>query len=169
MFASFSTALSALDANATAVGIVGNNLANLDTPGYKNSVAYFQNLMSESLGTGTQVGFGVQQPLTMTQFTQGAIQSSGGPLDAAIQGDGFFVVNNGSTPQYTRAGSFQTDSLRGVRAGMDGHEWCTQYRRADRQHRGAGGLHAAAGGFHQFHVECEFEFVVQCGRDLRLV
>jgi flagellar hook protein FlgE len=109
MFASFSTALSALDANATAVGIVGNNLANLDTPGYKNSVAYFQNLMSESLGTGTQVGFGVQQPLTMTQFTQGAIQSSGGPLDAAIQGDGFFVVNNGSVPEYTRAGSFQTD------------------------------------------------------------
>jgi len=87
MFASFSTALSALDANATAVGIVGNNLANLDT----------------------QVGFGVQQPLTMTQFTQGAIQSSGGPLDAAIQGDGFFVVNNGSVPEYTRAGSFQTD------------------------------------------------------------
>jgi len=109
MFASFSTALSALDANSTAVGIVGNNLANLDTPGYKNSVAYFQNLMSESLGTGTQVGFGVQQPLTMTQFTQGAIQSSGGPLDAAIQGDGFFVVNNGSVPEYTRAGSFQTD------------------------------------------------------------
>jgi len=61
------------------------------------------------LGTGTQVGFGVQQPLTMTQFTQGAIQSSGGPLDAAIQGDGFFVVNNGSVPEYTRAGSFQTD------------------------------------------------------------
>jgi flagellar hook protein FlgE len=109
MFASFSTALSALDANATAVGIVGNNLANLDTPGYKDSVAYFQNLMSESLGTGTQVGFGVEQPLTMTQFTQGAIQSSGGPLDAAIQGDGFFVVNNGSVPEYTRAGSFQTD------------------------------------------------------------
>ena len=109
MFASFSTALSALDANSTAVGIVGNNLANLDTPGYKDSVAYFQNLMSESLGTGTQVGFGVQQPLTMTQFTQGAIQSSGGPLDAAIQGDGFFVVNNGSAPEYTRAGSFQTD------------------------------------------------------------
>jgi flagellar hook protein FlgE len=109
MFASFSTALSALDANATAVGIVGNNLANLDTPGYKSSVAYFQNLMSESLGTGTQIGFGVEQPLTMTQFTQGAIQSSGGPLDAAIQGDGFFVVNNGSVPEYTRAGSFQTD------------------------------------------------------------
>ena len=109
MFASFSTALSALDANSTAVGIVGNNLANLDTPGYKDSVAYFQNLMSESLGTGTQVGFGVEQPLTMTQFTQGAIQSSGGPLDAAIQGDGFFVVNNGSVPEYTRAGSFQTD------------------------------------------------------------
>ena len=109
MFASFSTALSALDANATAVGVVGNNLANLDTPGYKNSVAYFQDLMSESLGSGTQVGFGVAPPLTLRQFTQGAIQSSGGPLDAAIQGDGFFVVSNGAATQYTRAGSFQTD------------------------------------------------------------
>ncbi len=109
MFASFSTALSALDANSTAVGVVGNNLANLDTPGYKNSVAYFQDLMSESLNTNTQVGFGVAPPLTMRQFTQGAIQSSGGPLDAAIQGDGFFMVNNGGVTQYTRAGSFQTD------------------------------------------------------------
>jgi flagellar hook protein FlgE len=109
MFASFSTALSALDANSTAVGVVGNNLANLDTPGYKNSVAYFQDLMSESLNSNTQVGFGVAPPQTIRQFTQGAIQSSGGPLDAAIQGDGFFMVNNGGVTQYTRAGSFQTD------------------------------------------------------------
>jgi len=109
MFASFSTALSALDANSTAVGIVGNNLANLDTPGYKSSVAYFQDLMSESLNASTQVGFGVAAPQTIRQFTQGAIQASGGPLDAAIQGDGFFVVNNGGVQQFTRAGSFQTD------------------------------------------------------------
>ncbi|MGA2589765.1 MAG: flagellar hook protein FlgE [Bryobacteraceae bacterium] len=110
MFAAFSTALSALDANGVAVAVVGNNLANMNTTGYKESVAYFQDLVSESMNAGqTQVGFGVAPPLTITQFTQGAIQSSSGSLDAAIQGSGFFVVNNNGTTQYTRAGSFQVD------------------------------------------------------------
>ncbi|MGO4882625.1 MAG: flagellar hook protein FlgE [Bryobacteraceae bacterium] len=110
MFAAFSTALSALDANGVAVDVVGNNLANMNTTGYKESVAYFQDLVSESMnGGGTQVGFGVSSPLTIGQFTQGAIQSSGGTLDAAIQGSGFFVVNDDGATQYTRAGSFQVD------------------------------------------------------------
>lgn len=110
MFAAFSTALSALDANGVAVAVVGNNLANMNTTGYKQSVAYFQDLVSESLNGGqTQVGFGVAAPLTITQFTQGAIQSSSGSLDAAIQGNGFFVVNDNGATQYTRAGSFQVD------------------------------------------------------------
>jgi flagellar hook protein FlgE len=110
MFASFSTALSALDANAVAVNVVGNNLANMDTPGYKDNAAYFQNLVSASMSAGqTQVGFGVAPPLTITNFSQGAIQASSGPLDAAIQGDGFFVVQNNGVDEYTRAGSFQTD------------------------------------------------------------
>ena len=110
MFAAFSTALSALDANGIAVDVVGNNLANLNTPGYKDSVAYFRDLVSESLGAGqTQLGFGVASPLTIREFTQGAIQSSSGPLDAAIQGNGFFVVNNNGSTQYTRAGNFQVD------------------------------------------------------------
>jgi len=110
MFAAFSTALSALDANVVAVSVVGNNLANMNTTGYKESVAYFQDLVSESMNGGqTQVGFGVSSPLTIMQFTQGAISSSSGPLDAAIQGNGFFVVNNNGATQYTRAGSFQVD------------------------------------------------------------
>ncbi|MFN7994724.1 MAG: flagellar hook protein FlgE [Bryobacteraceae bacterium] len=110
MFASFSTALSALDANSTAVDVVGNNLANLNTPGYKDSVAYFHDLVTESMGTGTtQVGFGVGEPMTIRRFTQGTIQASGGPLDAAIQGDGFFVVQSGGVKRFTRAGSFQVD------------------------------------------------------------
>jgi flagellar hook protein FlgE len=110
MFASFSTALSAMNADSTAVDIVGNNLANLNTPGYKESAAYFHDLISQSLGSpGTQLGFGVAPPLTVREFTQGAIQASGGSLDAAIQGDGFFVVSNNGVTQYTRAGSFQVD------------------------------------------------------------
>jgi flagellar hook protein FlgE len=110
MFAAFSTALSALDANGVAVAIVGNNLANMNTTGYKESVAYFQDLVSESINGGqTQVGFGVASPLTLKQFTQGAISASSGPLDAAIQGNGFFVVNDNGASEYTRAGSFQVD------------------------------------------------------------
>jgi|HubBroStandDraft_1064217.scaffolds.fasta_scaffold00484_10 flagellar hook protein FlgE len=110
MFAAFSTALSALDANGVAVAVVGNNLANMNTTGYKESVAYFQNLVSESLNGGqTQVGFGVASPLTVMQFTQGAISASSGPLDAAIQGNGFFVVNDNGATEFTRAGSFQVD------------------------------------------------------------
>jgi len=113
MFTSFSTALSALNATATAVDVVGNNLANLNTPGFKTNVVYFRDLVTQSLGAGlgeTQVGFGTGRPLTIRQFTQGAIQSSTGLLDAAIQGDGFFVTKNsqGNT-LYTRAGNFQVD------------------------------------------------------------
>jgi flagellar hook protein FlgE len=113
MFTSFSTALSALNAQSTAIDVVGNNLANLNTPGYKTSTVYFRDLVTQSLGAGlgeTQVGFGTDRPLTIRQFTQGAIQASTGLLDAAIQGDGFFVVrgDNGNL-LYTRAGNFQVD------------------------------------------------------------
>src|SRR5258708_22423494 len=97
MFTSFSTALSALHANSTAIDVVGNNLANLNTPGYKSSVVYFRDLVTQSLGSAlgeTQVGLGTGRPLTLRQFTQGAIQTSSGLLDAAIQGDGFFVTRN---------------------------------------------------------------------------
>src|SRR5262249_62387293 len=108
MFTSFSTALSGLNAASTAIDVVGNNLANLNTPGFKDSVVSFHDLVTQSIGAGlgsTQVGFGVGTPVTLRQFSQGALQSTGGPLDAAIQGDGFFVVQgaNGSV-QYTRGG-----------------------------------------------------------------
>ena len=113
MFTSFSTALSALAACSTAIDVVGNNLANLNTPGFKTSVVSFHDLVTQSLGAGlgdTQVGFGVGTPVTQRQFSQGAIQTTGGKLDAAIQGDGFFIVQgaNNST-EYSRAGNFQVD------------------------------------------------------------
>jgi flagellar hook protein FlgE len=113
MFTSFSTALSALAATSTAIDVIGNNLANLNTPGFKTSAVCFRDLVTQSLGAGlgdTQVGFGTGQPLTVRQFTQGAIQTSAGLLDAAIQGDGFFVVTDPSgNTLYTRAGNFQAD------------------------------------------------------------
>jgi flagellar hook protein FlgE len=113
MFTSFSTALSALDATSTAIDVVGNNMANMNSTGFKASDVVFSDLVTQSLGAGlgtTQVGFGTATPLTVAQFTQGAIQTTGGVLDAAIQGGGFFVVQDAQGNQeYTRAGNFQTD------------------------------------------------------------
>ena len=113
MFTSFSTALSALNATSTAIDVVGNNLANMDTPGFKTSEICFQDLVTESLGAGlgtTQVGFGTGTPITVREFSQGAIQATSGVLDAAIQGEGFFIVQDSSGNQYyTRAGNFETD------------------------------------------------------------
>lgn len=114
MFTSFSTALSALGAHTTAVDVVGNNLANLNTAGYKASVVAFSDLVTQSLGAGlgtTQVGFGVARPTTIRQFSQGAIQASSGPLDIAIQGDGFLVVRDPNTgaQMYTRGGNLQVN------------------------------------------------------------
>ncbi len=113
MLTSFSTALSALNATTTAIDVVGNNLANLNTPGFKTSVVSFHDLVTQSLGAGlgeTQVGFGVGSPITLRQFTQGGLQTTGGTLDAAIQGDGFFVVkDSNNNTLYTRGGNLQVD------------------------------------------------------------
>ena len=113
MFTAFSTALSALVAHSSAVDVVGNNLANLNTAGFKSSTVAFSELVAQVFTGGlgpTQVGLGVARPTTIRQFTQGAIQASSGPLDAAIQGDGFLVVKDplGRT-LYTRGGSLQVD------------------------------------------------------------
>jgi flagellar hook protein FlgE len=115
MFTSFSTALSALDATSTAIDVVGNNLANMNSTGFKTSDVSFSNLVTQSLGAGlgtTQVGFGTATPLTNADFSQGAIQTSGGLLNGAISGSGFFIVQDPSSgnTEYTRAGNFQTDA-----------------------------------------------------------
>ncbi len=113
MFTSFSTALSALAAYTTAIDVVGNNLANLTTTGFKTSNVSFHDLVTESIGAGlgdTQVGFGVGTPITQREFTQGAIQTTGGTLDAAIEGDGFFIIQGpNNSIEYTRAGNFESD------------------------------------------------------------
>lgn len=114
MLTAFSTALSALSADTTAIDVVGNNLANLNTTGFKDATVSFNDLVTQAIGAVTgssQVGVGVGAPITTTQFSQGAITSTGGPMDAAIQGNGFFVITTpeGAT-EYTRAGNFQVDS-----------------------------------------------------------
>src|SRR5580700_5614836 len=113
MFNVFSTALSALSAMSTAIDVTGNNLANMDTTGFKGSEMAFSDLISQSIGNngGTEVGFGTAQPLTIQDFSQGAIQAETSPLDASIQGSGFFIAQgaNGNIT-YTRDGTFQVAS-----------------------------------------------------------
>jgi flagellar basal-body rod protein FlgG len=120
---SASSALSALD---TALDVTANNLANVNTPGYKTSRANFQDLLyveKEQPGTinanddqrpiGLYVGLGVKVSGTQLDFTQGAPQFTGRPLDLTIDGEGFFVVGvedaKGGTA-YTRAGNFALNS-----------------------------------------------------------
>ena len=113
MFTSFSTALSGLNAMTNAIDVTGNNLSNLNTTGYKDQSVSFQELLSESLGgsASSQVGLGVSRPVTTAQFTQGATQTTGNNYDAAIQGNGFFVVKNADKQTlFTRDGGFQVDA-----------------------------------------------------------
>jgi flagellar hook protein FlgE len=108
----FSIALSGLTADTAALDIVGNNLANLNTTGYKDSTASFYDLLSESAAGGAiQIGGGVSEAQSAAQFTQGSIQLTGGAFDAAIQGNGFFMVKDSTGDTlYTRAGNFQLDA-----------------------------------------------------------
>jgi flagellar hook protein FlgE len=113
MFTSFQTALSALDATSTAIDVTGNNLANLNTTGYKESGVSFHDLVAQSFGAvgQSQPGFGVARAQIVQNFVQGALQPTSGALDAAIQGDGFFVLKAANGQQLlTRAGNFTIDT-----------------------------------------------------------
>ena len=113
MSSSFSIALSALQAESQAINTTGNNLANMNTDGFKGSEVDFKDLFSQYYGTssGVQTGLGVSIPQGNQIFSQGSIQSSQSPLAAAIQGNGFFVVSAPSGQQlYTRDGNFISDS-----------------------------------------------------------
>jgi len=98
---------------STAIDIVGNNLANLNTTGYKDDTASFKDLVAESVSgnSSLQVGLGTNAPLTDRVFSQGTITQTQGAYNAAINGDGFFLVKNSSGQNlYTRDGSFQVDT-----------------------------------------------------------
>ncbi len=114
MNTAISTALSGLNADSSAINVIGNDLANLNTTGYKASEVDFSDLMSQSIGVGgitNQVGLGVATPVVVPQYTQGSIQTTGGPTDAAIEGNGFFMVQGQNNQTlYTRDGSFEVNA-----------------------------------------------------------
>ncbi|MEZ5363010.1 MAG: flagellar hook basal-body protein [Bryobacterales bacterium] len=108
----FFTGLSGLRAHSRAVEVVANNLANLNTIGFKGSRSDFRDLFYQQIGqsrsgVASQVGIGAAPVTVFRRFEQGTVQNTGGLLDAAIQGEGFFIVEDGDLTLYTRAGNFQ--------------------------------------------------------------
>lgn len=114
MQSSLYTGVSGLNANMSKLSVIGNNIANSNTVGFKSSRVIFDDVLSQTLsgGTGTnQIGLGVKMSSIQKMFSQGAFETTSNSLDMAVSGDGFYIVKdpvlNGN--YYTRAGQFQTD------------------------------------------------------------
>jgi flagellar hook protein FlgE len=111
---SFSAGLSGLNANNAYLSVIGNNLANINTVGFKTSAVQFADLVSQRVG-GTsinpmQVGLGVVTGAISPVFAQGSIENSREATNVAIQGAGFFMVRDNGATAYTRAGNFSFDN-----------------------------------------------------------
>jgi flagellar hook protein FlgE len=107
----FQQGLSGLNAASKSLDVIGNNVANSGTVGFKGAEAQFSDVYASSLtGAGTsQVGIGTQVTQVAQQFTQGNITASNNPLDIAINGGGFFRMDNNGAITYGRNGQFQLD------------------------------------------------------------
>lgn len=110
---SFSAGLAGLAANGQALSVIGNNLANLNTVGFKSSTVTFEDLVYQNVGGSTenptQIGLGVGIAQITPVFVQGTIESSRVPTNVAIQGNGFFMLSGSQGASYTRAGNFAFD------------------------------------------------------------
>ena len=122
MLSALLTSSSALDANQQFLNVVGNNLANSNTTGFKSQSVRFESQLSQLVqgasqptttngGTNPiQVGNGVQVASTVTNLTQGSITPTGRNLDLAIQNNGYFILKKNGDTVYTRDGSLSIDS-----------------------------------------------------------
>ncbi len=108
---SFQQGLSGLNGAAKSLDVIGNNIANASTVGFKGSQAEFADVYANSLNGagGNQAGIGTKVSQIAQQFTQGNIESSNNPLDIAINGAGFFRTTAGGATQYSRNGQFSLD------------------------------------------------------------
>ncbi len=113
MIASLYAGISGLSANATAMTVIGDNIANVNTTAFKGNRSHFANILSTSLGgeaATAGVGRGVEFWGVNAQWTQGSIENSSSATDLAINGKGFFMVQDPSGSNfYTRAGNFTFD------------------------------------------------------------
>ncbi|MFZ3013104.1 MAG: flagellar hook protein FlgE [Nitrospira sp.] len=105
--------VSGLNANGTALSVIGNNIANLSTVGFKSSKASFADLISSSISGGSgaiQTGIGVALTSVQGNFSQGSLSTSSNVLDLAIDGNGFFIVKDAQNATfYSRTGLFRLD------------------------------------------------------------
>lgn len=108
---SFQQGLSGLNAASKSLEVIGNNVSNSNTVGFKQSQAQFADVFANSLtgGGASQIGIGTKVAKVQQEFTQGNITSSNNPLDIAINGGGFFRMSDNGTVTYTRNGQFQLD------------------------------------------------------------
>jgi flagellar basal-body rod protein FlgG len=131
------TAATGMNALETKLDVIANNMANINTTGFKKDRANFEDLFYRQLrlpgaqdadgsitSTGVDVGLGVRVSSTQTNHLQGAMQNTGNPLDFAIEGNGFFQVTD---PQggflYTRAGNFGINANNQLVLGSAHHGW----------------------------------------------
>jgi flagellar hook protein FlgE len=122
MLRSLFSGISGLRAHQTMLDVVSNNIANVNTAGFKSSSVLFEDTLSQMLRASaattdnagglnpTQVGLGVAVAGIQTNFTQGSTQTTNKATDLQIQGDGFFVLKNGNEQVYSRAGGFTLDT-----------------------------------------------------------
>jgi flagellar hook protein FlgE len=122
MLRSLYSGISGLRAHQAMLDVTGNNIANVNTAGFKASSAQFQDTLSQmTQGAGApqtetggtnpaQIGLGVRVAGVSTNFSQGSSQNTGRATDMMISGDGFFITSKGGQQLYTRAGAFDMDA-----------------------------------------------------------
>ena len=125
MIGSLFAGISGLNANATAMTVIGDNIANVNTTAFKANRASFANVLSQSLGGSggnDGIGRGVEFWGTSPLWTQGSLENTGSATDLAINGKGFFTVQDDTgTNYYTRAGQFHLDEA-GDMINPDGYQ-----------------------------------------------
>lgn len=122
MLRSLMSGVSGVRGHQTSLDVVGNNIANVNTAGYKRSSVTFQDLLYQNASNtmapsdqrggvnAKQIGLGMQVSAIEVLHTQGTTQFTGNRTDFAIEGDGYFVVKDGNSKLFTRAGNFVLDS-----------------------------------------------------------
>jgi len=113
LITSLFTGVSGLSGNSQAMNVIGNNIANVNTVGFKGSSAVFSDVFGAILTNGpvvSQLGLGTRMQGILPSFAQGSFETTTNALDLAVDGSGFFVVNNGTGNFYTRAGQFRLNA-----------------------------------------------------------
>ncbi len=133
MLRSLFSGVSGLRNHQIQMDVIGNNIANVNTIGFKSGRVTFQESLSQALQNGRKpngnlgglnpmsVGLGMTVASVDNLFTQGNLERTGNPLDLAIQGNAFFVLNDGTNDYFTRAGNFQVDSAGNLVFGNTGY------------------------------------------------